>query len=460
MTPLPAARVPVVPGTFALPSGHTEATCCETLRSAEMKEESMPGKRLWVAGFAVLFLFLPGDASGSGYSIYEQGAKAMGNAGAFTARADDPSALFFNPAGILQLDWIQAQVGTTAIFLTGSEFQSALTGDKFRQEDNVAWPSSLYFTQTFCGTWAWGVGVTSPFGLKTQWDSEFEGRYISREANLAVVNLNVNGARRLGKGWSVAVGVDYAKADIRELSRNLDFSALLEDDGFLNLTGDGDDIGWNVAARWASENGWRWGGSYRSEMKPEISGDVKFDGIPAAVAAMFPDGPATAVLPLPATFATGVAYVSKGKWEGEFDIVWTDWSVFDRLGADLKNNTLLLEDLDQEEGWEDTLSFRVGYIYRVTDQHQVRLGFYFDQNPMDNKHLRPRLPDADRSSAQIGYGYVGKKGLTFDFAYQALFFDGRKAVGDPTSTVNPVLPGNYNNFTSLVGVSVGYQFGK
>jgi len=63
-----------------------------------------------------LGLALPGAASASGYSIYEQGAKAMANAGAFTARADDPSALFFNPAGIVQLKGKRFNFGTNAIF--------------------------------------------------------------------------------------------------------------------------------------------------------------------------------------------------------------------------------------------------------------------------------------------------------------------------------------------------------
>ena len=423
----------------------------------------MAGRRVWVAGFVVLFLGAAGNVSGSGYSIYEQGAKAMGNAGAFSARADDPSALFFNPAGILQLEGIQAQMGTTAIFLTGSRFQSSITGDDFRQEDNLAWPSSLYFTQKLGDDWAWGLGFTSPFGLKTQWGPGFEGRYISREANVAVVNVNANAARRLGKSWSVALGIDYAKADIRELSRNIDFSIVGQPDGFTKLTGDGNDIGWNVAARWASESGWLWGGSYRSEMKPDINGDVKFEDIPTAgpvSPAAFPDGPASASLPLPATFATGVGYISRGKWEGEFDIVWTGWSSFDHLQIDLKNNTLLLEDVDQTEDWKDTLSFRAGYIYRLNDEHQVRLGFYFDQNPIPDEHVRPRLPDADRSSAQVGYGYAGKSGFTFDFAYQALFFDDRSVKGNPASTDDPVQPGLYENFTHLVGVSFGWKFGK
>ncbi|OLD65614.1 MAG: hypothetical protein AUI47_01660 [Acidobacteria bacterium 13_1_40CM_2_68_5] len=407
-------------------------------------------------------LLAPGAVFGSGYSIYEQGAKAMANAGAFTARADDPTALFFNPAGIVQLDGIRVNIGTNAIFLTGSQFESTSgpsSGQSFNQLDNTAWPSSLYYTQKLDDRQAWGFGFTSPFGLKTQWDNAFPGRYISREANLAVVNFNPNLAWTIGKTWSVAVGVDLARADIRELSRNIDFSGLGAPDGFTKLTGDGNDVGWNIAGRWANDKGWRWGGSFRSKMKPEVKGDITFENIPGPVAAAFPDGGATADIPLPATLATGVGY-AKGKWEGEFDVVWTDWSEFDHLKIDIENNTIFVSDIDQIEEWKDTYSFRLGYAYHVNGMHQYRVGAYFDRNPIPDEHVRPRLPDADRTSVQVGYGYSRKSGFTVDVAYQALFFKDRSASGSPTGATDPVQPGDYKNFTSLLGVSLGWKFGK
>src|SRR3989442_8611650 len=114
-----------------------------------------------VTGFILaalaLCLLASGAVLGSGYSIYEQGARAMANAGAFTARADDPSALFFNPAGIVQLDGIRLNFGTNAIFLTGSEFESSsgpTTGQEFDQAGNAAWPSSLYYTHKLNDRWA------------------------------------------------------------------------------------------------------------------------------------------------------------------------------------------------------------------------------------------------------------------------------------------------------------------
>jgi len=406
-----------------------------------------------------LGLALPGAVLASGYSIYEQGARAMANAGAFTARADDPSALFFNPAGILQLKGKRFSFGTNAIFLTGSSFDSNLSGNSFDQADNMAWPSNLYYTQTVGDRYAWGVALTSPFGLKTEWANNFDGRYISRESNLAVVNFNANFAWSFAKTWSAAVGANFARADIRELSENLNLSGppFFAPDGFAKLTGDGNDIGWNVALRWANDKGWRWGGSFRSKMKPEIDGEIKFENVPSAV--FFPDSPATAELPLPATFATGVAYV-KGKWEGEFDIVWTDWSEFDHLRIDIENNTAAVADVDQTEAWNDSYSFRLGYAYHINDRHQVRLGAYFDRNPIPDDHVRPRLPDADRTSVQVGYGFTGKGGFTFDVAYQALFFEDRTVTAFSTSAADPVIPGKYSNFTSLLGVNLGWKFGK
>jgi long-chain fatty acid transport protein len=402
-----------------------------------------------------------GAVFASGYSIYEQGARAMANAGAFTARADDPSALFFNPAGIVQLKGQRFNFGTTAIFLTGSSFDSDLSGNSFDQVDNMAWPVNLYYTQSQGDRYAWGVSLTSPFGLKTQWPGNFDGRDISRESNLAVVNFNANFAWSFAKKWSAAVGVDFARADIRELSRNIDLTPLgcAGCQGFTRLTGDGTDIGWNVAMRWANEKGWRWGGSFRSKMKPEIDGEIKFENIPAPFLALFPDSGATADLPLPATFATGAGYV-RGKWEGEFDVVWTDWSEFDHLRIDIDNNTIAVADVDQTEEWHDTYSFRLGYAYHPSDRHAYRVGAYFDRNPIPDDHVRPRLPDADRTSVQIGYGYTGKGKFSFDVAYQALFFDNRTVTAFSTSASDPVIPGEYKNFTSLLGVNLGWKFGK
>ena len=123
-----------------------------------------------------------------------------------------------------------------------------------------------------------------------------------------------------------------------------------------------------------------------------------------------------------------------------------------------------MTDIDPIEEWKDTYSFRLGRVYHISDAHHDRVGAYFDRNPVPNDHVRPRLPDADRTSVQIGYGYSRRGGFTVDVADQALLFKDRTARGSPGvpagSGTDPVQPGDDKNFTSLFGVSLGWKFGK
>ena len=58
--------------------------------------------------------FAPAAVSAAGFTIFEQGARGMGFAGAFTAQSD-PSAIFHNAAGIAFLTGRQAYAGGTII---------------------------------------------------------------------------------------------------------------------------------------------------------------------------------------------------------------------------------------------------------------------------------------------------------------------------------------------------------
>jgi len=412
---------------------------------------------------------LPAAASASGFAIYEQSVHAIANGGAFTARASDAGAVYFNPAGIMGLEGLQVMGGATSIFLYQGSFVSGATGTRYEQADNVGFPFFLYAAHRVNDRWGWGAGVNCPAGLKTEWGSEFEGRFISRESDIAVISANLNLAAALGRGWSAAAGLDYVFADIKTLSRNVDLTALGAPgvEGLSVLTGDGTDLGWNAALRWAGASGWRWGGSFRSAMRASLEGEVEFSGIPAGLQPLFPSGPGTSELPLPATFATGVAYVSSGGWEGEFDVVWTGWSDFDRLAIDFENNTFVntpggpvpvVADVNQDESWDDSFAFRAGVERHLAGGHALRAGAYFDRTPICEDHLRPRLPDANRWSVQAGYGYQAVSGLGVDVAYQAIFLEDREAVGDPTDASNPVLPGEYGNFISRLGLALSWRF--
>ena len=427
-------------------------------------ERSRRGTRRAACALVALATAFPNEARSAGFAVYEQGVAATAQGGAFTARAPDASAVYFNPAALANHEGKEVMVGTTGILLHGGHFTSDVTGSHYDQVDNTTFPSYLYVTHRASSRWAWGAGITFPSGLKTEWGPTFEGRFISRMSSLAVMNVNANVARSLGSGFSVAAGVDVAHVDVKELSRNIDLAPLgfPGSEGFTRMEGTGTGVGWNAAARWARA-GWSAGASYRSKIEPDIDGTIVFESIPAPVAPLFPDGGATAKLPLPASLAVGVGRTWGTSWETEVDVVWMGWSAFETLSIDVEKETQVsgnpvVRDIVQNESWNDAFSYRAGVARHLGARHTLRLGGYRDMTPVPADHMRPRIPDSSRSSVQIGYGFASESGILLDAAYQAIFFDDRTAVGSTSDPTNPVLPGEYGNFIGRIGLGVGYRF--
>src|SRR5437773_3191238 len=63
----------------------------------------------------VALLVCPSIGQATGFRIVDQSASATGQASAFTAQADDASAVYYNPAGMTQLRRVQVSLGTLLI---------------------------------------------------------------------------------------------------------------------------------------------------------------------------------------------------------------------------------------------------------------------------------------------------------------------------------------------------------
>src|SRR3989338_2190461 len=136
----------------------------------------MNQKKLWKYLAALVFVFLSfctiSNAFGSGFAIFTQGASALGQANAVIAHADDPSAIFFNPALINKLEGTQIELGKTLLF-PSPEFKSAATGNSFRTESEVFYPPTVFVTYKFNDTISAGLGIFSPFGLGINWGNSW-----------------------------------------------------------------------------------------------------------------------------------------------------------------------------------------------------------------------------------------------------------------------------------------------
>lgn len=148
---------------------------------------------------------------GAGFALYEGSARGNALGGATVGRADDPSALFFNPAGVTQLPGTQVMAGATFIMPktdVTTQAYSGAPGVTTTSESNVA-PPHLYLTyQATDRVWL-GLGVFSPFGLGTEFNSSWPGRYNSYNAVIQTMTINPNIAFKLNDRLSMAIGLDF-----------------------------------------------------------------------------------------------------------------------------------------------------------------------------------------------------------------------------------------------------------
>ena len=291
-------------------------------------------------------------AGGAGFLIFEQGSKAMGMAGAFTAQADDGSAMFHNVAGLAFQDEVSYEVGVTLI-QPSSEFQGLAPfpgpGNTAEQESSTFFPPHLYYVRPISDRLTFGFGFNTPFGLSTDWkDPEsFSGRFISAEAELRSFDLNPSIGWKAGENFGVGIGLVARVSDVR-LERFVPqinpFTQTATDVAFTQLESDFDTgIGWNVGVLHKVGKYLSWGFSYRSKIEIDYSGDGTFTQIStgnaqfdALVAAAIPFGqalPLETTIEFPDLASFGVALGLTRALTVEIDVNWAGWSSFGDVPA-------------------------------------------------------------------------------------------------------------------------------
>ena len=407
-----------------------------------------------------------GEAEAAGYSLFEQGARALGMAGAFTARADDPSAMFFNPAGLAHIEGQALLVSPNAIFYR-SEFAGAApspgTGVVEETKDKTFFPLALYYARN-AGTVTAGIGMYNSYGLEVEWDSPdtYTGRYISTRSMVRpfffvpTVAVALNERLRLGAGASLV----FSKVELeRHIPAFNPFLGQTVDVGTAHLESETDfGAGWNAGIQWQPAGKFHLGATYRSKVTVDYkgradftrrdTGDPQFDPI---VAATFPpdQGIATSV-PFPAQGSLGIAYEPSDSWAFEGDFNWTWWDEFERLEVHFLSTPAL--DFEAVQDWKGVMNIRVGGEHRRT-AWSYRAGYYYDRTPQPRGSMGPLLPDLDRHGITLGLGHRFGNASVDAFALGIVAPD-RSTEGENRDGYD----GTYSNQTFTVGVSLGVDF--
>src|SRR5881628_3485987 len=170
---------------------------------------------LIVGGMLALLVGLTTAAFAGGVSFTEQGAAASGKANAFTGEANDPSAIFYNPAGITQLPGTQLMIGTSIVKLDSTFRCSTTPCENSQLQDQFPIIPHFYITHRF-KQWdervSIGLGVYTPFGIVVDWPDNWQGRFNTTNARLRVTGYNHTVAYQVTPGFSVAAGIRIVDA--------------------------------------------------------------------------------------------------------------------------------------------------------------------------------------------------------------------------------------------------------
>jgi len=416
---------------------------------------------------ALAVLLAPAVARASGYAIYEQGAAALGMAGAYIASAHDASAQFYNPAAMSRLKGSQLTLGTSWI-ATHTSFSGVDPYPGFGVTEQMKtgnfFPPNVYWTSHINERLSYGVGVNAPFGLGVDWEdpTQFTGRNRVTKARLNGVNGSASLAFAPDERWSIAAGpnVLFSNVELNNIQTLVTTGGAQVNVSNVKLKSDyKTGYGFHVAGLVTPAAGWRLGLTYRSTVKVKIdNADATFSQIPtgdpsldAVVAASLPPGqPVTTELKFPGMVSGGVAWDPKPDWTVEVDALWTQWSAFDKLSLQFPKDPAL--DQDIIENYDDQLQIRVGAEHRMA-MWTGRLGYYYDHSPAPPESVTPLLPDANRHGVTLGAGTT-RGAWTFDAYNLFLFVENRSTEGKERDGYN----GTYKTYVNSLGAAVTYHW--
>lgn len=406
----------------------------------------------------------------AGFALIEQSGSGLGNAFAGgAAGAEDASTIFFNPAGMTYLPDNQLVIAAHAIRPSadfndnGSHHALGILNGGGDGGDAGGWAfvPNFYFARAISENVRIGIGVNAPFGLKTEYDKGWVGRYQALKSDLKTININPSIAFKASDTVSLGFGISAMRAKA-ELTNAVDFGTLLAiphaRDGKANLEGDDWGWGWNAGALFQVRPDTRIGLAYRSQVHQTLDGTIKFSNVPAPLAGFFPNGDITAKLTTPDSFSVSAFHQANDRWDVMGDLTWTHWSKFDDLTAVRPSGT---EVTSVPENWENSIRASLGASYRYNEALKARAGIAFDESPVPSKFRTPRIPDNDRYWLSLGANYKCSQNSSLDVGFTHIIVKDpslNKTTDASVAALRDTIKGDYDNNVNILSVQYTYSF--
>lgn len=378
------------------------------------------------------------EAFGLGSRIANQDAEAVARGNAFTATADNPSAVYYNPAGIRQFKGTHLRMGS---YLTTveSEYRSP-SGTTSSTKDKYAMVPQMFGTYTPANSrFSFGLGIYSPFGLGTEWpkDSGFATR--ATVTKLTYIRINPVVAVDLAPGLSFGAGpaLNYSSVILK--------SALPAPGDEFSFDGNNFDVGFNAGLLWKPHAQWSLGFNYHSPSRIDYEGATKarpFTG----------EEEAAAELDFPQWFGFGVSYRPDAHWNIEANIEYTDWDSLNTVKIRQDSG-----DINLPFDWEAGFMYKVGATYTWDNGWSASVGYFYTEVTVPEHTFNPGVPDTEVHTGSIGAAYR-RGSWTYAAALQLTMGPWRRVDGSPVSSNGESADGEYRYIIPALNLTAGYQF--
>lgn len=429
-----------------------------------------------------------GNAHASGFQIRENSVRNLGRANAGTTVSNDASVVANNPAAMVNFDKAAIRVDLTDIDLdaefTGTGRTAVGTpitgGNGGDPGDPTLVPaiSAVFPLSGALDNVTLGVSVDAPFGLKTEYDPNWVGRYNAIKSDVKTVDLNLSAAVAVTDRFSIGFGAIVQRADVT-LSNAIDFGTAVCAgsgnpancfntaypfrpqlfDGSVEVKGDDTGFGWRVGLQWRPTDKLAFGLAHRSEIDHNLQGTADFT-VPAAIAAIpsvgsvYRDTAVTAPLTTPSVTTASVQYNFTDSFRLMADWQQTDWHSLQAVRIFRSGGGVLGNEPFQ---WKDTNFYSLGGEWDLSPSWTLRAGIAKDESPTNDTYRTPRLPDKDRKIFTIGATWNVTDAFSVDAAYMRINVD------DPTingarSSSGSTLTGVFNAHADLFGLAAQFKF--
>lgn len=454
-----------------------------------------------VSRSAILFgslaaTLIPVTTQAAFFQLAENSPSGLGNAFAGgAASAEDASTVWYNPAGLTRLGRAEYLVGAHAILpstevrsVSGRSVTTANIGGSTGGDagENAVVPN-FYYARRLNENAVFGFGLNVPYGLATEYDPNWVGRYHAVRSEIKTVNLNPGIGYAVNDQVSLGVGINYQKVEA-ELTQAVDFATICtvsssgafsgtcgagagfspssdatKNDGFAKVKADDHEWGYNLGALWQVDPGTRVGLAYRSKLKYGLNGTFDITA-PSNVPALLlsggglVDSGAKADVVFPATLSLSAYHELNPTWAVMADVTRTYWSDLPELR--IKYDTVQ-PDTVVTLNLKNVNRYSVGATYRPGGAWDYRFGVALDRTPTPNEAARtPRLPDQDRTWFAVGVDYQYRSDLSFGVAFVHIKIDEPKinkaATGE--NTTRGSLTAAYHADVNLLSAQARWAF--